>query len=117
MQRQRDLEVLSANAILKLVSDQYAPGTRGRIIDFLADRGAVSAIIQNYYSDPSLERTCLNYWEAKLEPDALRLEDLVSALLIAFATSFAAAILIEAGKAAFPALHKRIKKHRISIRR
>ena len=94
MQRQRDIEILCANAILKLVSERYAPGTRARILQFLADKGAVSGIIQNYYADPSLERTCLSYWDAKLEPDALRLEDLVSALLIAFATSFAGAFYV-----------------------
>ena len=110
MQRQREIEIICANAILKLVSERYAPGTRGRVLQFLADKGAVSGIIQNYNADPSLERTCLSYWDAKLEPDALRLEDLVSALLISFATSFAAALLIEAGKAGFPALYRRIVK-------
>ena len=110
MERDRSLEIMSANAILKAVSSRYAPGAAERILQFLSDRGAVGVIINEYYASDDIEKTCLNYWNALIEPDALRLEDLVSALLISFATSFAASIIIESGKSAFPALYKRFVK-------
>lgn len=106
MDRHRHLEILCANGVLKAVSSRYAPGTPERIMQFLADRGAVSGVIEQYHGTDDLERTCLDYWNALLEPDALRLEDLVSAILISFATSFAASILIEGGRAAFPILYR-----------
>lgn len=108
MARQRPLEILCADAVRKAVSARYAPGTDDRVLQFLADRGAVPMLVQQYNRGGDLDRLCLDYWNSMLEPDALRLEDLVSALLISFATSFAASLLIEGGKAGFPALFKRI---------
>ena len=110
MHRHRQLEILCANAALKVVSNRYAPGTSARLLLFLADRGAVSRIIEEYQTSGNIEQCCLSYWSAMLEPDALRLEDLVSTVLISFATSFAASLLIEGGKAAFPALYERYVK-------
>lgn len=110
MDRHRQLEILCANAILKAASPRYAPGTPERVLQFLADRGAVSGVIEAYHRSGDLEDTCLRYWSGLLEPDALRLEDLVSGLLIAFATSFAASVLIEGGKTAFPVLYRKLVK-------
>lgn len=112
MNRHRQLEILCANAILKAVSSRYAPGTPERLLQFLADRGAVSGVVEEYHRSGELEDTCLRYWNAFLEPDALRLEDLVSALLISFATSFAASVLIEGGKAAFPVVYRTFIKEK-----
>ncbi|GAA0317852.1 hypothetical protein GCM10009087_30280 [Sphingomonas oligophenolica] len=108
--RHRQLEILCANAILKAVSPRYAPGTPERVLQFLADRGAVSGVVEQYHVSGDLEQACLSYWGALLEPDALRLEDLVSAILISFATSLAAGILLEGGKAAFPVLYRTLVK-------
>ena len=110
VKRHRQLEILCANAVLKVVSSRYAPGTPDRLLQSLADRGAVSAVVEEYSRSGDLEDTCLRYWNSLLEPDALRLEDLVSALLISFATSFAASVLIEGGKYAFPILYRRLKE-------
>lgn len=110
--RHRQLEILCANAILKAVSSRYVPGAAERLLQFLADRGAVSGVVEEYHCSGELEETCLHYWGALLEPDALRLEDLVSALLISFATSFAASVLIEGGKSAFPTLYRTLVKEK-----
>lgn len=108
MHRERQLEILCADAILKVVSARYAPGTQDRVLQFLADRGGVPILVDRYHAGGDLDRLCLEYWNAMLEPDALRLEDLVSALMISFATSFAASVLIEGGKANFPFLYRQI---------
>jgi len=111
MGRERQLEILCADALLKVVSARYAPGTQDRILQFLADRGGVPVLVERYHTGGDLDRLCLDYWNAMLEPDALRLEDLVSAILISFATALAASILIEGGKASFPALFRRFGRH------
>jgi hypothetical protein len=110
MERLRELEVIASDAVLKTASSRFAPGIQDRVLKFLADQGAVAGVIQQYHQTGDLEASCLTYWDAMLEPDSLRVEDLASALLISFATSLAASLLIEGGKAAFPLLFRRLAK-------
>ncbi len=107
MPRIRYLEILSANALLKVLSDRIVPQTDQRVLQFLADKGAVSVLLNTYEQDQSLEKLCVGYWDSKLEPDLPRYEDLVSTILIAFATSFAATVLVESGKAVLPKIYQK----------
>ena len=111
------LERIAAQAILATIGPRNGSTIRERTHQFLADKGAVGPVLADYCESRDLSATSLRYWDSKLEPSSLRLEDLFTAILIAVGSSTAAALLIEGGKSLFPKIFRalRAQHHRVNI--
>lgn len=110
--RLKDLEVFVARALSsklrKLPLQPEILFVLGeRMEQFLADFGAVGLLLSKYQDEADINDLALSYWDSRVEPEDLRLEDLVTALLVAFGTSYAAALLLQGSGKAYGALKEK----------
>lgn len=98
---------MAARALLLALPEADYEEVKRRIRTYLADAGAVGGVVTSYSKDSNLEEACLQYWESRIEPESLRLEDLVGGVLIALTTSILAHIIIDAGRALIPKMYER----------
>jgi hypothetical protein len=91
------LNRLAARAGLLLISEREYPVLRERLTDFMQDRGAVGVILRDYDQE-GLDEAARRYWGSRLEPNASRLEDLVTSVLLGVLASFVANVVTEMWK-------------------
>ena len=92
------LHRLAARTALLLLPTREYPGVIERVADFLQDRGAVGLLLVQYKATNSLEEMALSFWRSRTERSAARLEDIVTAALIATLSGIIAGIAVEMWK-------------------